>query len=243
MFIYLTSFTKRNFNPEFLFVYLHKDMRFVLLRQKNFNFAIDKSLYLLYNINIKLFKGSKIMRVITGTARGRKLKTLDSLEIRPTPDAVKEAIFSVVHFSVPGAQVLDLFAGSGQLGIEALSRGAAHCVFVDNSANAIDIVKQNLAACKFTNTRVLHMDSIEYTKVAKPGLDIALLDPPYRKGLLEQALQYIGAKMNPGAYVICEHETELVLKDEYPGLTLHKRYKYGRVAVTIFCSPTEEDDE
>ena len=75
------------------------------------------------------------MRVITGSARGRKLKTLDSLDIRPTPDAVKEAIFSIIQFDVQGAAVLDLFGGSGQLGIEALSRGAAHCVFVDKSSD------------------------------------------------------------------------------------------------------------
>ena len=185
------------------------------------------------------------MRVITGSARGRKLKTLDSLDIRPTPDAVKEAVFSVIQFDIPGAAVLDLFAGSGQLGIEALSRGAKHCVFVDNSADAVGIVRENIDNCKIpvSQTRILHMDSVEYSKIAKPGFDIAFLDPPYRKGLLGQVLPHLGDKMNPAAFVICEHESELTLPDEYEGLTLHKRYRYGKVAVTVYRTPAEDSDE
>lgn len=184
------------------------------------------------------------MRVITGSARGRKLKTLDSMEIRPTPDAVKEAIFSVIQFDVQGANVLDLFAGSGQLGIEALSRGAAHCVFVDKSSESVAVVKENLNACKLiSDSRVLHMDSIEYLRVAKQGLDIVLMDPPYRNGLLEKVLPLIGSKLNSGAFVICEHESELTLEDSYPDLQLHKRYRYGKVAVTIYRKPADEDSE
>ncbi len=185
------------------------------------------------------------MRVITGTARGRKLKTLDSLDIRPTPDAVKEAIFSVIQFDVPQAAVLDLFAGSGQLGIEALSRGAKHCVFIDSSAAAVEIVRDNLSNCKIPaeQTKILHMDSVEYSKIAKGGFDIAFLDPPYRNGLLEKVLPQLGSKMNPQAFVICEHESELTLPDEYEGLTLHKRYRYGKVAVTVYRTPVEDSDE
>ena len=183
------------------------------------------------------------MRVITGSARGRKLKTLESLDIRPTPDAVKEAVFSVIQFDLPTASVLDLFAGSGQLGIEALSRGAAHCVFVDQNPEAIQVVRDNLNACKLAgNARVLNMDSIEYIKVAKPGLDIAFLDPPYRKGLLEQVLPLISKKLTEGAFVICEHESELTLPDEFEGLYLHKRYRYGKVSVTIYRTPQSEEE-
>ena len=185
------------------------------------------------------------MRVITGTARGRKLKTLDSLDIRPTPDAVKEAIFSVIQFDIPGAAVLDLFAGSGQLGIEALSRGAKSCVFVDNNASAIEVVRENLDNCKIPSqqTKILHMDSVEYAKISKPGFDMAFLDPPYRRGLLGQVLPFLGDKMNPSAFVICEHESELTLPDEYAGLSLHKRYRYGKVAVTVYRTPSEDTDE
>ena len=82
------------------------------------------------------------MRVITGTARGRKLKTLEGLATRPTMEVVKEAVFSIIHFRLPYAKVLDLFAGSGQMGIEALSRGAEKAVFVDNSKAALDVIRE-----------------------------------------------------------------------------------------------------
>lgn len=183
------------------------------------------------------------MRVITGTARGRKLKTLEGLDVRPTSDMVKEAVFSIIQFSCPGANVLDLFAGSGQLGIEALSRGAAHCVFVDKNKDAVDVVKENVNKCGFfQSARVLNMDSLEYLKVAKPGFDIALLDPPYRMGLIEKALPELDKKMNTGGLVVCEHEKELVLADGYGRLTVRKRYKYGKIAVTVYEIPDEEDE-
>ena len=183
------------------------------------------------------------MRVITGTARGKKLKTLESLDIRPTSDMVKEAIFSIIQFDVPGASVLDLFAGSGQLGIEALSRGASHCVFVEKSRPAYEIVNENLMHCDFKkNSRLLLMDSLDYLKTAKNGLDIAFLDPPYRQGLIEKALPLLDEKMNPGAIIVCEHEKELTLDDSYGRMQLHKRYKYGKIAVTVYKIPAEEDD-
>ena len=121
------------------------------------------------------------MRVITGSCRGKKLKTLESLDTRPTTDMVKEAVFSIIQFDVPASSVLDLFAGSGQMGIEALSRGASHCVFVDSNPEAVAIVKDNVDSCGFNKeSRVLCMDSLEYLKVAKAGLDIVFIDPPYR---------------------------------------------------------------
>ena len=185
------------------------------------------------------------MRVITGSARGRRLKTLDSLDIRPTPDAVKEAIFSVIQFDVPAARVLDLFAGSGQLGIEALSRGAAHCVFVDKNPDAVTVVRDNLAACKFpaSDVRVLNADSVEFAKTSKGGFDIAFLDPPYRNGLLESVLPHLGDKMTEGGIVVCEHESELTLPESFAGLTLRKRYRYGKVAVTVYNASEGSADD
>lgn len=182
------------------------------------------------------------MRVITGSCRGKKLKTLDSLDTRPTADMVKEAVFSAVQFDVPGANVLDLFAGSGQLGIEALSRGASHCVFVDKNPAAVAVIKENVSSCGFNSvSRVLNMDSLEYLKVAKSGLDIVLLDPPYNNGLIEKALPLLDTKLNDGAIVICEHEKELTLGECYGRLQLHKRYKYGKIAVTIYKIPSKEE--
>ena len=182
------------------------------------------------------------MRVITGSRRGRKLKTLDTLDTRPTTDMVKEAVFSAIQFDVPGAKVLDLFAGSGQMGIEALSRDAEHCVFVDNNPAAVQIIKDNISDCKFVaESRVLNMESLEYLKVAKGEFDIVLLDPPYSKGTLEKVLPMLDRILSSRAVVVCEHEKELELADEYGRLIKHKRYKYGKIAVTIFKIPTEEE--
>ncbi len=183
------------------------------------------------------------MRVITGKCRGKKLKTLEGLDTRPTTDMVKEAVFSVIQFDIAGASVLDLFAGSGQMGIEALSREASHCVFVDSNPEAVKIIKQNLNDCKLMNeSRVLGMESIEYLKVSKGGFDIVFLDPPYRSGLVQQALGLLSGKLNSGAMVVCEHEKELELSDDFEGLVLRKRYKYGKTAVTVFAAPAKEDE-
>lgn len=183
------------------------------------------------------------MRVITGIARGKKLITLDGLDVRPTTEMVKEAMFSSIHFDLPAANVLDLFAGSGQLGIEALSRGANHCVFVDKSKNSIEIVKENVSKCSFnTQSRILNMDSIEYLKVAKKGIDIVLIDPPYNHGLVIEALPLLDRILNDGAVVICEHEIELILDDAYGRLKKIKDKKYGKIGVTIFRIENDEEN-
>ena len=182
------------------------------------------------------------MRVITGSRRGKKLKTLDTLDTRPTTDMVKEAVFSAIQFDVPGSQVLDLFAGSGQMGIEALSRDASHCVFVDSNPAAVAVIKENITDCKFNKeSRVLNMDSLEYLKVAKGQFDIVILDPPYGFGTIEKVLPELDKHLSGRAIVICEHEKELELGDEFGRLKKHKRYKYGKIAVTIFKIPTEEE--
>lgn len=184
------------------------------------------------------------MRVITGSARGKKLITAEGMDVRPTSDMVKEAIFSIIQFDVPSASVLDLFAGSGQLGIEAISRGAEHCVFVDKSKNSISIIKENIEHCGFgAASRVLNMDSFDYLKVAKKGFDIALLDPPYRNGLIEKALPELEKLMNDGGIVVCEHEYgELELPESVGRLKLRKKYKYGKIALTVYEIPYEDEE-
>lgn len=184
------------------------------------------------------------MRVITGICRGKKLATLDSMDTRPTAEMVKEAIFSAIQFDIPGTSVLDAFAGSGQLGIEALSRGAEHCVFVDNNPEAVNIIRENVDGCGFIkNSRILNMDSIEYLKMAKKGLDIVFLDPPYHFGTVEKCLELLQNKLNDGGIVVCEHENELVLDEQYGNLVQHKRYKYGKIAVTIYKIPLKDEEE
>ncbi len=185
------------------------------------------------------------IRVITGSARGKRLKTLDGLDVRPTSDKVKEAIFSIIQFDLPEASVLDLFAGSGQLGIEALSRGAKHCVFVDKSRASIAVIRENVMSCGFINeSRILNMDSIDYLRSAKPGIDIALLDPPYEQGLVEKALPLLEPKLSDRAIVVCEHESGLELPDVIGKLEKHRTYSYGKnIALTTYKVKEANEDE
>lgn len=185
------------------------------------------------------------MRVITGSARGKRLKTLDGTDVRPTSDKVKEAIFSIIQFELGGASVLDLFSGSGQLGIEALSRGASHCVFVDKSRASVNITKENISSCGFENcSRVVNMDSIDYLRAAKSGIDIAFLDPPYEHGLVEKALPLLEPKLSDTATVICEHESGLELPNEVGKLKKYRTYSYGKlITLTTYKAEGDENDE
>ena len=132
------------------------------------------------------------MRVVAGTARGTVLKTPEGMLTRPTADRVKEAVFSILHFDVQDAVVLDLFGGTGQLGIEALSRGAKRAIFVDHQQKACDLIKENLRRTKFTQlSTVVRGDYLEYLRRTKEKFDIILLDPPYAEIFLENALNCI----------------------------------------------------
>ncbi len=181
------------------------------------------------------------MRVITGTARGRKLKTLEGEDIRPTTDMVKEAIFSVIQFDLDEARVLDLFCGSGQLGIEAISRGARECRFVDISSESINCAKENVIACKMNDkASFTQSDSIDFLRMARLTFDIALLDPPYRQGLIEKALPLLEPKMSERGIIVCEHERGLVLPDEVGKMKKHKTYRYGKIETTVYKIPLTE---
>lgn len=177
------------------------------------------------------------MRVITGIARGKRLKTLEGLDVRPTSEKVKEAVFSIIQFELSGARVLDLFAGCGQLGIEALSRGAKSAVFVDKSRASLNCVKENVEACGFTSlSRLVNADALDYLKSA-PEFDIALLDPPYRLGLIESSLELLEQKISAGGTVVCEHEAGLKLPEKVGRLVKKREYGYGRtVALTTYSA-------
>lgn len=183
------------------------------------------------------------MRVITGTARGRKLITVEGTDIvRPTTDRVKEAIFSAIQFEIPGAVVLDLFAGSGQLGIEALSRGAAECHFVDNAAPSIKAVKQNIEHCGFND--IAHVHSMPFSAFLKSSgleFDIALLDPPYERKILQKALPVLSPKMSENGVIVCEHESECVLPKEIDnGFGLVKLLRHGNISLSIYRKTSSE---
>ncbi|MCR5150970.1 MAG: 16S rRNA (guanine(966)-N(2))-methyltransferase RsmD [Clostridiales bacterium] len=175
------------------------------------------------------------MRVITGISRGIRLKTPDNLNTRPTSEKVKEAVFSALQFEIEGRRVLDLFAGSGQMGIEALSRGAKSCVFVDSSQEAVKIVEENLKKTGLSiKARVVKTDSSAFLNMSGDTYDIVFLDPPYNTGLLENSLEKIGQFLATGGVVVCEHPFGAVLPPEINHLVKDREYKYGKIAVTIY---------
>ena len=177
------------------------------------------------------------MRVITGKARGVQLKTPDGMLTRPTADRVKEALFSIINFDLPGAAVLDLFGGTGQLGIEALSRGADSAVFVDQREDACKIIRENLRRTKLESQgRVIRSDYLDYLRRSREKFDIILLDPPYAEVFLENALKCITEIdiLKTDGIIVAERPVEKELPFEFEGFTRSKDYKYGKTLLTIY---------
>ena len=177
------------------------------------------------------------MRVITGKARGVQLKTPEGMLTRPTADRVKEALFSIINFDLPGAAVLDLFGGTGQLGIEALSRGANSAVFVDQREEACKIIRENLRRTKLESQgRVVRSDYLDYLRRSREKFDIILLDPPYAEVFLENALKCITEIdiLKTGGIIVAERPVEKELPFEFEGFTRSKDYKYGKTLLTIY---------
>lgn len=180
------------------------------------------------------------MRIISGTAKGTKLETLEGLSTRPTTDRVKEGIFSSIQFAIPAAKVLDLFAGSGQMGIECLSRGAAKGVFVDSNKDAVNIVIKNIKSCSlFDKARVVNMSAQDFLRTTKDKFDIVFLDPPYNMGILDEIIEKVYQITAPGGIIIAESELGWSIRQEIDGLNEVKKYKYGKVLVTKFVKETE----
>lgn len=175
------------------------------------------------------------MRVITGEARGRKLITLEGEDVRPTTDRVKEGMFNIIQFDLEGASVLDLFAGSGQLGIEAISRGASHCTFVDASNRSVEVVKQNLKTVGFEKrASVFCGDSKMYITLSKDKFDVALLDPPYNKQIIDSVLPFVSEKMNDWGVIICESGIDEKLPESAGDFSVYREYRYGKIKLTVY---------
>lgn len=177
------------------------------------------------------------MRVVSGKARGTILKTPDGQQTRPTADRVKEALFSVIQFDVPCTKVLDLFGGTGQLGIEALSRGASEAVFVDASDKACSVIRENLRRTNFlAQAKIVRMDYLQYLKTCRETFDIILLDPPYAEVFLENALKIITEIdiLQSGGIIIAERPLGKDLPWNFDGFTRSKDYKYGQILLTLY---------
>ena len=177
------------------------------------------------------------MRVITGKARGVQLKTPDGMLTRPTSDRVKEALFSIVQFELPGAKILDLFGGTGQLGIEGLSRGAKSAVFVDAREDACKLIRENLKRTRLDqDARVIRSDYLDYLKRCREKFDIILLDPPYAEVFLENSLKMITEIdiLETNGIIIAERPVGKELPWEFDGYVRSKDYKYGKTLLTLF---------
>lgn len=176
------------------------------------------------------------MRVISGSARGRKLLCAEGQDVRPTLDRVKESVFNMIAFDLHDACVLDLFSGSGSLGIEALSRGAAHCTFVDNKETSVAITKKNLENTHFQNlSSVFLSDSIDFINKTDKLFDIIFIDPPYESDLYFMALDKIRQKglLTENGLIVLEHDIELTPHFNTDGFEIVKDKKYGRVKILI----------
>ena len=176
------------------------------------------------------------MRVITGSARGRRLKELEGLETRPTTGKVKEALFSVIQFDIEGRRVLDLFAGTGQLGIEALSRGAESAVFVERRKDALQAIRENLEACGFSDrARVVNGDAMSYLKSGEK-FDLIFLDPPYASGLLQQALEEIARFdiCRSHGIIVAESAADQALPPLSGPYSIYREYRYGKIKLTVY---------
>ena len=176
------------------------------------------------------------MRVISGKVRGLKLITPPGEDTRPTLDRVKEAVFSMILPFITDAKVLDLFSGSGALGIESLSRGAQRAVFVDNSIDAINCVRSNVNSAKFTDTSVIvQKNAIGFLKDNKESFDIIFLDPPYLKNMYTETLENIleNNALSPDGIIVLEYDYEAVNFKIPNDFSIIKEKKYGRVGVMV----------
>ncbi len=178
-----------------------------------------------------------MMRIITGRARGTRLLTLPTEDTRPTTEMAKEGIFSAVQFELVGAEVLDLFSGTGQLALEAVSRGAASAVCVENARRAADIIRQNAERTKFSaECRVVVSDAFAYLKNTAQKFNVIFADPPYGQGLsekvVEKVLEYDVLK--PGGILIVETEGEGAVPNHLcERFSSYRPYRYGKTFVLM----------
>ena len=177
------------------------------------------------------------MRIIAGELKGRRLKTPDDNRVRPTTDKVKEAVFSMISPYLYDSVAVDLFAGTGNLGLEAISRGARQVYFADKDRRSIALIKENTTYCKVEDRSVIlwsdYRDAL--AKIRGP-VDIIFLDPPYGSGFLEDALETIASCgiLSDEGIVVAEHGIEENLPDSFGALSAIKKKKYGKIGISVY---------
>ena len=185
------------------------------------------------------------MRVIAGTARGRRLKSLDGSDTRPTTDMVKEAIFNIIQFEIEQRRFLDLFAGTGQMGIEALSRGAKYVTFVEQSRLAAGCVRDNVKLTGFENKcEIMQTEALSFLNRCGK-YDVIFLDPPYKTELLEKALEQIAEFdiLADDGIIVCEYPANKDISKIPGSYMLKKSYKYGKIKVSVITKHEIEGAE
>lgn len=192
-----------------------------------------------------------MMRIITGTAKGKRLETLEGEATRPTSERIKEAIFSSIQFEIENRRVLDLFAGSGQMGLESLSRGADRATFIDSSREAMEIVKKNAKTTGFDDKcHYLVSDWRNYIRKAsgREQFDLVFVDPPYSMECCADAAEYLAERgvIIPGALVVLESGTEEISADDprLAGYEMIKSTHYGKktfVNILVYHGRSEEN--
>lgn len=176
------------------------------------------------------------MRIITGSARGRKLKEPVGRDIRPTTDMVKESVFNILQFDIEGRTFLDLFAGTGQMGIEAISRGAKHATFLDSSRESIALIKENVKITGFGDkATVLQTDSLRFIESAGK-YDIIYIDPPYKTTLAAEALRKINEFdiLKDNGIIVCESTNETEMPELFEPYMKQKERRYGKIKLTVY---------
>lgn len=176
------------------------------------------------------------LKIIGGDFGGRKLVTLPDIETRPTANRMREALFNILAFDIRGRRVLDLFAGSGALGLEALSRGAACVTLVDNSRKACEVINKNIALCNMQDRAKLVCRSVEDVILPGEQFDLVLMDPPYSRGLVDNTLKFLaaGALLSPQAMVVAEHETGYAPVFDENAYRLLQSRSYGKGKLSFY---------
>ena len=186
------------------------------------------------------------MRIITGEYRGRRLESPAGYDVRPTSDKVKEAVFNIIMNEVWDATCVDLFAGTGNLGLEALSRGAKKCYFGDHSRESINLIKNNVKMCRAEDKSVIIAG--DYSKILSrinEKVDIFFLDPPYKDGLYENCLEIIDSLdlLSEEGIIVAEHGVRDYVPETVGSLEIIKERKYGKIMVTIYAKKSEVHTE
>jgi 16S rRNA (guanine(966)-N(2))-methyltransferase RsmD len=175
------------------------------------------------------------MRIIGGLCKKKKLITPQDETIRPTTDRIKEAVFNAIQFQIQKKVFLDLFAGSGQMGLEALSRGAAGAIFIDQNPRAIATIRSNLYISGFKNNfQITRTDAFSFLKTKGLCFDIAYLDPPYHQNIINRVFPLVSQAISPNGIIICESSKKDQLPTQTNGFFSQKTYHYGQIVINIY---------